>query len=65
MNKTNLMGVESYTIPLGAILRGAIYEGDYHHGNWQGHGVYSFPDGRKYDGPWKDDKRHGIGIYHD
>ena len=24
----------------------------------------TFPDGSKYDGPFKDDKKHGIGFVH-
>ncbi len=28
-----------------------------------GHGKYTWPDGRKYIGEWKNDKRHGRGTY--
>ena len=29
-----------------------------------GSGIYSWPDGRKYDGQYVDDKKHGHGIYY-
>ena len=28
-----------------------------------GKGIYTFADGAKYDGEWKDDKQHGKGLY--
>ena len=28
-----------------------------------GIGVYTWPDGRKYDGSWQNDKVHGIGVF--
>ena len=28
-----------------------------------GKGVYSWPDGRKYDGEYQDDMKHGLGTY--
>ena len=28
-----------------------------------GHGVYTWPDGRKYEGEYSNDKKHGFGIY--
>lgn len=31
-------------------------------GNYNGQGTYTAPDGSKYAGEWKDDKRHGLGI---
>ena len=31
-------------------------------GFW-GFGVYKWPDGRKYEGYYLDDKKHGYGIY--
>ena len=30
----------------------------------EGHGVYTFADGSKYEGPYKDDKQHGIGFWY-
>ncbi|CAG9333888.1 unnamed protein product [Blepharisma stoltei] len=33
------------------------------HGNRQGYGKITFFNGDKYDGYWKDDNMHGIGIY--
>ena len=29
----------------------------------EGHGIYEWPDGRKYDGTWADGKQHGVGTY--
>ena len=29
----------------------------------EGVGVYTWNDGRKYEGEYKDDKKHGYGIY--
>ena len=31
--------------------------------NMHGKGVYTWPDGRKYDGFYHRDKKHGFGIY--
>lgn len=28
-----------------------------------GRGVYTWPDGRKYEGDWKENKMHGEGIF--
>ena len=28
-----------------------------------GHGVYSWPDGRKYEGAWKHEKMDGEGVF--
>jgi hypothetical protein len=28
-----------------------------------GKGIYTFPDGSKYDGDWEDNKKHGKGIF--
>lgn len=30
-----------------------------------GHGVYTWTDGRQYDGMWENGKQHGEGIYYD
>ena len=30
----------------------------------EGQGVFTWPDGRKYDGHWKNGKQHGKGVYH-
>lgn len=30
-----------------------------------GHGVYTWADGRRYDGMWENGKQHGEGIYYD
>lgn len=37
------------------------YVGGYSEGRMHGKGVYAWKDGSKYDGEWKDDKRHGLG----
>ena len=29
----------------------------------EGFGVYQWPDGKKYEGPWSKGKQHGIGFY--
>jgi len=29
----------------------------------EGHGAFKWPDGRKYEGQWKDGKQHGTGTY--
>jgi hypothetical protein len=29
----------------------------------EGMGVYTWADGRKYEGEYKDDKKHGYGLY--
>lgn len=29
----------------------------------EGMGIYLWADGRKYEGEYKDDKKHGFGIY--
>ena len=29
-----------------------------------GKGIFTWPDGRKYDGEWLNGKQHGVGIYH-
>lgn len=28
-------------------------------------GIYKWPDGRSYDGEWRDGKQHGVGIFID
>ena len=29
----------------------------------EGHGMFSWPEGKKYEGDWKDNKQHGKGYY--
>jgi len=29
----------------------------------EGEGVYFYPDGRRYQGPCKGDKQHGVGVF--
>ena len=29
-----------------------------------GNGIYTYPDGSKYEGDWEDNKKHGKGIYY-
>jgi hypothetical protein len=33
--------------------------------NLQGHGKYTWPDGRMYEGEWQQNKMHGAGKYTD
>ena len=44
---------------------GANYEGEWHHGKQQGHGVLTFSNGFKYDGHFKNNMKHGIGYQQD
>ena len=30
----------------------------------EGQGVFSWPDSRKYEGEYKDDKKEGYGVFH-
>jgi len=39
--------------------------GEYYMDKKQGHGVYTWADGRKYDGMWENGKQHKEGIYYD
>ncbi len=39
--------------------------GDYYMDKKHGHGVYTWADGRKYDGMWQNGKQHGEGTYYD
>ena len=40
-----------------------IISGEYKNDKKEGHGVFVWPDGRKYDGQWLNGKQHGIGTY--
>ena len=43
---------------------GDIYEGEVDENGYRcGKGIYTFADGRRYEGEWKEDKRNGQGIY--
>jgi len=46
-----------------AMSRLVQQEGQYKEDSKDGHGVFSWPDGRKYDGQWPDGKQHGTGSY--
>ena len=37
--------------------------GDYKNDKKQGFGVFTWPDGRMYEGEWFDGKQHGKGTY--
>lgn len=39
------------------------YEGEWSNGQFDGHGVYVWPDGARYEGDWKDSRRQGQGAY--
>ena len=47
----------------GSIHDGAVYVGQERDGAIEGEGVYFYPDGRRYQGPWKGDKQHGVGVF--
>lgn len=53
-----------YTCPMGRKHPGigfCSYKGDYSCGYFQGNGVFTCMDNRKYDGEWLRSKRHGQG----
>ena len=43
---------------------GETFEGEFNHGIRQGYGVQTFPDGRRYEGQYKDNYKHGITLLH-
>ena len=43
---------------------GAIYEGDWKNGLFEGKGIYYYINGDRYEGDFKNDKREGKGIYY-
>lgn len=40
---------------------GGVYKGECVNGVFEGHGVFTWPSGNKYDGTWKNGKQHGVG----
>lgn len=44
---------------------GSIYRGNYKEGKRSGKGILLKKDGRKYDGDWSDNMRHGAILYTD
>ena len=42
---------------------GESYEGEFHHGKKQGHAISTWPNGNIYEGPYKNNMMHGIGIF--
>ena len=44
---------------------GRIYKGQYVADMKDGHGVFTWPDGRKYDGQWSKGKQHGRAKVYD
>lgn len=40
-----------------------VYEGEWRHGRWHGHGKASFANGDTYEGQYRFDQRHGRGKY--
>lgn len=40
-------------------------QGEWLKGQYHGQGVYTWPDGRKYEGAWEENKMHGQGTYTD
>jgi len=43
---------------------GAVYEGDWVHGEWEGEGSLLYANGTVYVGGWKNGKRHGFGNHY-
>lgn len=39
------------------------YEGFWVSGRMQGQGVYTWPDGKIYEGKYLEDQKHGFGIF--
>mmetsp|Transcript_1242 Transcript_1242/g.3510 ORF Transcript_1242/g.3510 Transcript_1242/m.3510 type:complete len:98 (+) Transcript_1242:1525-1818(+) len=39
-----------------------VYDGEYQDGNWHGKGCWYGASGNRYEGEWKDHKRHGTGY---
>lgn len=44
-------------------LWSAVYEGDYSQGKIHGFGVIKFPDQRRFEGQFRDNKKNGKGKY--
>lgn len=42
-----------------------VTSGEYCMDKKHGHGVYTWADGRRYDGMWENGKQHGEGVYYD
>lgn len=42
---------------------GAVYDGHWENGQWDGYGSYIYVSGTKYTGEWKAGKRHGYGRH--
>jgi len=40
-----------------------VYVGQFREGLKEGEGVYFWSKGNRYQGPWKGDKQHGVGVY--
>ena len=43
---------------------GRKYEGDFCQGKREGNGTLIMPNGNKYSGMWKNDVKHGMGIWY-
>ncbi|CAC9456637.1 conserved hypothetical protein [Leishmania infantum JPCM5] len=50
---------------LAFVESGNIYEGEFSHGCFSGHGTYQWRDGALYCGQWRSNRMHGEGIYTD
>lgn len=57
-NHRNGTGVYTY-----AGENGGVYLGEWARGAMMGHGMMLYPDGEHYIGKWRNDLKHGLGIY--
>lgn len=42
-----------------------LYKGQFKQGQKDGYGIFEYPDGTAYDGPWEKDQRNGVGQWFD
>ncbi|MEH6478132.1 MAG: hypothetical protein V7727_20735 [Sneathiella sp.] len=56
-------GVLAWHAPIKETISHHVYVGHMHRGKLHGHGVYTWPDGSRYEGMWNRDNRHGNGVY--
>lgn len=56
-------GVLAWHAPVKESIAHHVYVGHMQRGKLHGYGVYTWPDGSRYDGMWNRDNRHGKGVY--